>query len=505
MNNKPLFIFEMANNHQGSVEHGKKIIREIAEICIPFRTSFDFAIKFQYRNLDTFIHPQYQDRYDVKNIKRFLETRLSPVEFQELLEEVRNNRFITMCTPFDEDSVDLIVNQNIDIIKIASCSFTDWPLLEKIAESRKSVIASCAGTGLEDIQKVVSFMGHRNIDLSLMHCVAEYPTEAGHLQMNQINYLQQQFPKLRIGFSTHEDPNDDMPIRIAVAKGAQIFEKHVGVETDVIKLNGYSATPAQIKQWLQAAYDTFERCGSANKRYQPTDKEMNDLLALKRGVFAKDNMNKGDKLSKDNTFYAFPCQGGQVVTSDVSKYSEIILKTDINKNETIQKVNVNFYDSAQNIRNIVHQVLTIFKKSGAIIPENSLCSLSHHFGIEQYESTGVAIIECINREYCKKILVVLPGQQHPSHYHLKKEETFTVLWGQLIVIIDGEEKTVNVGDQVLVERGKGHSFSSDNGCVFEEISTTHYAADSYYDTKGFVNPRKTNVYLTQELIRTLGE
>lgn len=505
MNNKPLFIFEMANNHQGSVEHGKRIIREIGEVCNPFHSKFDFAFKFQYRNLETFIHPQYQNRDDIKNIKRFLETKLGPEEFQELLEEVRNNNFVTMCTPFDEDSVDLITRQNIDIIKIASCSFVDWPLLEKIAEAEKPVIASCAGTGIEDIQKVVSFMGHRNINLSLMHCVAEYPTEVSHLQMNQINYLQQQFPKLRVGFSTHENPNDDMPVRIAVAKGAQIFEKHVGVETDTIKLNGYSATPAQVKQWLQAAYDTYEMCGLADERYQPTDKEKNDLLALKRGVFAKNNICKGDKLSKENTFYAFPCQDGQIVTSDISKYSEIIVKTEVSRYDALQKADVDSYDSDQRVRSLVHKVLAVFKKSGAIIPENSLCSLSHHFGIEQYENTGVAIIECINREYCKKILVVLPGQQHPSHYHLKKEETFTVLWGQLNVKIDGEEKTVNVGDQVLVERGKGHSFSSENGCVFEEISTTHYADDSYYDTKGFVNPRKTNVYLTQELIRTLGE
>ena len=29
---KPLFTFEMANNHQGSVEHGKKIIQEMKRV-----------------------------------------------------------------------------------------------------------------------------------------------------------------------------------------------------------------------------------------------------------------------------------------------------------------------------------------------------------------------------------------------------------------------------------------------------------------------------------------
>lgn len=52
---KPLFIFEMANNHMGDVEHGIALIRAIRESCQGF--DFDFGFKLQYRNLDTFIHP----------------------------------------------------------------------------------------------------------------------------------------------------------------------------------------------------------------------------------------------------------------------------------------------------------------------------------------------------------------------------------------------------------------------------------------------------------------
>jgi len=43
------------------------------------------------------------------------------------------------------------------------------------------------------------------------------------------------------------------PLKIAIAKGAQIFEKHVGIKTDKYSLNAYSATPEQVRQWLQAA------------------------------------------------------------------------------------------------------------------------------------------------------------------------------------------------------------------------------------------------------------
>ena len=51
---KPLFTFEMANNHQGDVSHGIKIIREIREVTKKYDEYFDFAFKFQYRDLDTY-------------------------------------------------------------------------------------------------------------------------------------------------------------------------------------------------------------------------------------------------------------------------------------------------------------------------------------------------------------------------------------------------------------------------------------------------------------------
>ena len=55
-----LFILEMANNHMGDVNHGLAIIRQCHEAVKEF--PFKFAIKFQYRHLDTFIHPDFRNR-----------------------------------------------------------------------------------------------------------------------------------------------------------------------------------------------------------------------------------------------------------------------------------------------------------------------------------------------------------------------------------------------------------------------------------------------------------
>ena len=124
-----LFVLEMANNHMGDIVHGVELIRAFGAVCKKY-PQFKFAFKLQYRDLDTFIHPDLKDRMDIKYIKRFAETRLSREQFDSLIAEIRANGFMTMSTSFDENSFDMIEDQNLDIVKIASCSFTDWPVLE---------------------------------------------------------------------------------------------------------------------------------------------------------------------------------------------------------------------------------------------------------------------------------------------------------------------------------------------------------------------------------------
>ncbi|MEQ8172847.1 MAG: spore coat protein, partial [Candidatus Eremiobacterota bacterium] len=92
---RPLFIFEMANNHQGILEHGLKIIREIKEVSKNF--DFNFAFKLQYRHLDTFIHPDFKDNNEFKYIKRFSQTRLKEEEFKILRDELERLNFKAIC------------------------------------------------------------------------------------------------------------------------------------------------------------------------------------------------------------------------------------------------------------------------------------------------------------------------------------------------------------------------------------------------------------------------
>jgi len=368
--------------------------------------------------------------------------------------------------------------------------------LERIVKTDKPIIASTAGASLDDIDKVVSFFEHRNKNFALMHCVSEYPTKNCNLQLNQIDLLRERYPQTIVGYSTHESPNNFDSIKIAISKGATIFEKHVGVQTEQIQLNAYSATPAQVKTWLKSAQDTLEMLGEVGKRYIFTEKEISDLRGLRRGVYAKGPIIKGKIISEEDVFFAIPVQEGQVTANDFSKYTDFVAKEDIAKNELILQLNVVKSDKREKVFEIVQKVKALLKKSNVVVPGKAEIEISHHYGIDKFEKYGITMITVVNREYCKKLIIVLPGQYHPEQFHNKKEETFHVLYGDIQLNLDGSESEHKPGDVVVIEPGVKHSFKSNTGAIIEEISSTHYKEDSFYTDPKINENKNRKTFIT---------
>ena len=472
-----LFVLDLANNHQGSVEHGLEAIRRYAEVV--HKHGVRAAIKFQFRELDSFVHPSHQRDSNNKHIPRFLSTRLDRQAHERLFEEVKRQGLYTMCTPFDEASVDLITEMGFDLIKVASCSGRDWPLVETVAESNLPVVFSTGGLEIEDIDNLVVFGEHRALDVALMHCVSIYPTPPAACNLANIAMLRKRYPSVCVGWSTHEDPESVAPVQMAVAYGALLFERHIGLATDSIKLNAYSATPEQTDRWLQAWKLAQDMAGSYERK-SALEEEAEALRSLQRGVFAKRPLKAGDLLEREDVFFAMPLQGGQVNSGQFR--GGIVLTQDVGPGEALMQEGLILPElsDGQKLKRYVHQVKAILNIAGIKLGPEFYVEYSHHYGIPNFARTGCVLIDCVNREYCKKILVQLPAQSHPYHFHRLKEETFQVLWGEMYLDIDGEERLLRPGDTAVVLPGAWHKFRTDSGCVVEEISTTHHNNDSVY-------------------------
>ena len=95
---KNLFILDLANNHFGDLIHTKKIISSFAKIIK--LNNINATIKFQFRDLDSYIHPKFINSDD-KYVRRFLDTRFSEENFKKIFTILKNNNIKTSCTPFD--------------------------------------------------------------------------------------------------------------------------------------------------------------------------------------------------------------------------------------------------------------------------------------------------------------------------------------------------------------------------------------------------------------------
>ena len=350
-----LFVLELANNHWGSLERGLKIIRDFGTVSR--YNNVKAAIKLQFRDVDRFIHPKFKGTDELRYIKKTEDTKLTRDEFAKMVAEIKNVGCIPMATPFDEASVDLCVEFDMPIIKVASSDINDWPLLEKIASTRRPVIVSTGGASEKNLDEVVTFFENRKIPLAINHCVSLYPSEDHELELNQVDYLNTRYPEHVIGLSTHEFHDWQASMLISYAKGARTWERHIDIDADGIPVSPYCSTPEQVDTWYRAFHKAVEMCGgSSNARRVLPRREIEYLDGLVRGVYARRSLTPGytfDKHSFEEDFYlAVPLQKGQLSCREVMNGEKLTVAVEVDEALTIDHID-GPYSSTPSLRELI--------------------------------------------------------------------------------------------------------------------------------------------------------
>jgi N-acetylneuraminate synthase/sialic acid synthase len=218
-------IAEIGQNHQGDLDNAREYIRVFAAAGAD-------AVKFQTRNNRyLFSEDAYAAPYDSENA--FADTygehrerlELKPDWLPLLKEECETHGVKFMSTPFDEPSLALLCEVGVDLFKIASFDLGNVPLISRIAATGKPVAISIGGGRAHQVKASVEEILAHHDDVSVLHCVSEYPCEYNRLGLENIAILMREFPGCSVGSSDHFNGTLSGPV--AYLQGARVFEKHV--------------------------------------------------------------------------------------------------------------------------------------------------------------------------------------------------------------------------------------------------------------------------------------
>ena len=175
----------------------------------------------------------------------------------------------------------------------------------------------------------------------------------------------------------------------------------------------------------------------------------------------------------------------------------ITLQKKLTKDSPLFFKDIKISDTQSPILKIREKIRSFLNITKVTLPKNPRLIISHHYGLKNFYKYGITMIDVINHSYCKKLIIMLPGQKHPAQFHKTKEESFFILYGKVKLVLDKKIHYLKTGDLMTIKKGQVHFFSTSKGAIIEELSTTSVKSDSYYLDKKITEnkERKSFIYL----------
>lgn len=232
-------IGEIGQNHNGSVDLAKLIIdlacRPIEEELFDLKLSPMNAVKLTKRDLNEELSQSQMDApYNSPHAfaatygehRQVLE--LSDEEHFEVYKYAKSKEIDFVETLCAVGCLSMLKLFQPDYLKVASRDLTNLPLLEALAETKIPMIVSTGMAGKQELDEAIEVITKYHSNLSILHCVSQYPTHPENVNLNSIAYLKNNYGNYKIGYSDHTI-GIATPLA-AVAMGAEIIEKHITID-----------------------------------------------------------------------------------------------------------------------------------------------------------------------------------------------------------------------------------------------------------------------------------
>lgn len=247
-------------------------------------------------------------------------------EYRELCEYTHSKGMDFTSTPFDYESADFLYDM-VDFYKISSSDISNLPFVEYIGKKGKPVYISTGASYLSEVDVAVRILKDAGCkDIVLMHCVLSYPTIPENANLKLINTLKKDFPDVRIGYSDHVAPDDNMmTLAAAFMYGAEVIEKHFTLDKTLPGNDHYHAgTPQDFKK----AINNFEWIIKTEGETQKTVLECECISRreARRSLVLTRDMKKGEIIKQEDFMAKRPGTGIS------PQYADIVIGRKVNMN-----------------------------------------------------------------------------------------------------------------------------------------------------------------------------
>ncbi|KGO97187.1 N-acetylneuraminate synthase family protein [Flavobacterium enshiense] len=339
-------IGEIGQNHNGSVELAKVIIdlasREIRDEVFGNVLKGMDAVKLTKRDLKQELSKSQMDRvYDSPHSfgRTYGEHRekleLSDEEHFEVYKHAKEKGLDFVETLCAVGCLSMLKYFNPDKLKVASRDLTNLPLLVALAETKIPIIISTGMAGKKELDNAIDVITKYHDDLSILHCVSQYPTEPMNVNLNTINYLQKYYADYEIGYSDHTI-GIATPVA-AVAMGAKIIEKHITLDR---RMKGTdqagSLGPDGVHRMVRDIRILDMSMGVEDIFVVP--ETIAAKVKLERSIATNRDMKVGEIITENDIHMLSPGDGFKWI--DKEKVIGKVLKEDIDTNEVIYKKNL---------------------------------------------------------------------------------------------------------------------------------------------------------------------
>ena len=306
-------IAEIGQNHNGSLELARELIDMSAMKIHHLGNELPGvdAVKFTKRDLSEEMSvAMAESKYQNANSygKTYMEHRKA-LEFNDKEHGVLFDYAIAKGLQFVETICSIGAMSVLEYVKpayvkIASRDLDNLPLVRALAETKIPLILSTGMANIYEIQRAIGTAARFHDDITVLHCVSEYPAPYEKLNLGSITYLKEELPGFKIGYSDHT--SGVLAPSLGVAMGAEMIEKHITVDR---QLKGTDHGASMDMEGLRRVVRDIRNTETATTPAEYGHEHIETHTRLRRSIAARRAMKTGEYITEEDITLLSPGSG----------------------------------------------------------------------------------------------------------------------------------------------------------------------------------------------------